>query len=90
MSPECDIGHVEVIRMLTMTQKKKPRPTPTKMVRVQSDLADMLSAIIEVDGEAISDILDPLIRPQITARYANVKERYEAIQKLKNKGNEEE
>lgn len=72
------------------TMKKQPKKTPTKMVRISTDLVDMLSAIIEVEGVTISDILDPLIRPQVTARYQKIKDRYEAILKLKSKAKRSE
>jgi hypothetical protein len=49
-----------------------PGRRPTAVVRVEADLARMLSIISTATGEDISDILSPQIRPFVERRYAEV------------------
>lgn len=44
----------------------------TRQVRVPEDLADMLTGIIEVEGGSVADILDPIARPAIVARFQQI------------------
>lgn len=49
-------------------------------VRVMPDMGEMISWIIRIEGGTTAVLLDPMIRPQVTARYR----RYEAeIEKIK-------
>jgi hypothetical protein len=49
-----------------------PGRKPTAVVRVEADLARMLSIISTATGEDISDILSPLVRAHVERRYAEV------------------
>lgn len=72
-----------------MPRKKNPQGV-TKSIRIAGDLADMLSAIVELGklDQTIGEFIDPLIRPVIESRYEAVKELDERIKKLK-QGNED-
>jgi hypothetical protein len=51
----------------------------TKQVRVFEDVGEMISMIVRVEGGTTANLLDPLIRPQITARYNRHREAIEKI-----------
>jgi hypothetical protein len=51
----------------------------TRQVRVMEDLGEMISWIIRVEGGKTANLLDPMIRAQITARYQKHKEVIEKI-----------
>lgn len=55
------------------------------MVRVADDIADMLSWLSDIEGTNIADILDPLVRPQVTARFERIRPTVEAIKAAKAK-----
>ena len=52
------------------------------MVRMHSDLADMIGWICRVQGGTAALLIDPLVRPQITARYKQIETVVESIKKL--------
>lgn len=55
-----------------MARKSKPdkEEKPTTHIRVHKDLADMIGWICRVEkGSSSAQLLDPMVRPQITARY---------------------
>ncbi len=66
-----------------MLTESQATTTPTRIVRVNSDLAEMLGGIVEIEGGRIADILDPLIRPQITAMFERVKPTLDKIRRAK-------
>lgn len=68
----------------TMARKKK-LSEETSLVRVSGDLGEMLSVIIAVTDRKIPEILDPLIRAEITRLYNETKPAFEKIQAVKNK-----
>jgi hypothetical protein len=53
----------------------------TRQVRIHEDLADMLGWIIKLKGGSVATILDPLIRPQITAMHRELKPAIDAMKK---------
>jgi hypothetical protein len=81
--------------MGVMTMAKAPRtgesaPLPigpgTGTVRVNGDLAYMISWICELEEIKSPQLMDPLIRPQILARFEKHRETVEGIEELKRKG----
>ena len=46
----------------------------TRQVRVFEDVGEMISWIVRVEGVKTSNLLDPMIRAQVTARYQKHKE----------------
>lgn len=64
-----------VAEMPTMARKPKQdvNEKPTTHVRVMPDLAEMIGWIVRVEKRAnrggSAQLLDPMLRPQITARY---------------------
>jgi hypothetical protein len=57
----------------------------SKLVRVHADVAEMISWITRLEGMSATSLLDPLIRPQITARYEVLRKDIEAIKRLESK-----
>ncbi len=55
--------------------------TKAKMVRLSNDLAGMISWIVKLEGGTASQLLDPLIRGPIQARYAKIKPQVEKIKR---------
>lgn len=51
------------------------------MVRLYSDVADMIGWIVKVEGGSAAQVVDPLIRPQIVSRYERIKPLVERIKK---------
>jgi hypothetical protein len=51
---------------------RKPKSTPTAVVRVEADLAQKLKHISAHTNEDVSDIISPQLRPFIERRYAEV------------------
>ena len=51
----------------------------TRQVRVFEDVGEMISWIVRVEGVKTSNLLDPMIRAQVTARYQKHKEVIEKI-----------
>lgn len=51
----------------------------TKQVRVFEDLGEMISMIVRVEGGTTANLLDPMLRPQITTRYGRHKEAIDRI-----------
>lgn len=55
--------------------KSPGRPTKaegdqgTRLIRAFDDLADMISWIVRVEGGTTAQLIDPMIRPQVVARY---------------------
>ena len=46
----------------------------TRQVRVFEDVGEMISWIIRVEGGKTANLLDPMIRAQVTARYQKHRE----------------
>ncbi len=62
---------------MAMGRPKKPSLAPvdesaTKLVRIHADLADMLLWIARIEGGTVASLVDPLVRPQITARFKSI------------------
>lgn len=51
----------------------------TKMVRLANDVAEMIGWIVKVDGGTAAQLLDPLIRAPIQARYRQIQPQVERI-----------
>jgi hypothetical protein len=68
-------------------RKQKPEP-PTRHVRVKPDLAEMIAVICRHTNTQSAELLDPILRPQIAARYAMLKPLIDAIQAAEEKAME--
>ena len=55
----------------------------TRMVRVHGDLADMIGWLVRIEGGTVAGLLDPLLRPQLVARYERIRPAVEQITKLR-------
>lgn len=51
----------------------------TQQVRVFPDLGEMISLIVRIEGVKTANLLDPMIRPQVTARYNRLRPAVEKI-----------
>lgn len=51
----------------------------SKLIRVNDDLAEMISWLVRVKGGTAATIVDPLLRPQITRRYETISQHVEKI-----------
>lgn len=49
--------------------RKEEPPQETRQVRVFTDIAEMLSWIVRIEGGSTANLLDPLIRGPILARF---------------------
>jgi hypothetical protein len=59
-------------------------PDGTRQVKLFSDLADMISWIVTLANDpkvTAASLVDPLLRPQIVARYERVRPQVERIKK---------
>lgn len=63
----------EVRRMGKGGRPRGNADAETKQTRINDDLREMLAWIVRIEGGSSAQILDPLIRPEIEARYARVK-----------------
>lgn len=59
---------------------KNPDDLASRQVRVSADLAEMIGWIVRIQGGTVAQLVDPLIRPQISARYAALRPAIEAIE----------
>lgn len=59
---------------------KNPDDLASRQVRVAADLAEMIGWIVRIQGGTVAQLVDPLLRPQIAARYAALRPAIEAIQ----------
>lgn len=72
-----------------MGRKKKTQEvngeivTGSQSIRVSQDLARMVAWICEIEGLSALELVDPLIRPSITARFERIKKQIEEIEKIK-------
>ena len=83
----------------SLMAKKKDDATPyykppggrsgTTTVRVNGDLGYMISWICEIEDLKQHQLLDPLLRPQITSRFSRIKDTVDRIEDLKLKGKPE-
>lgn len=68
-------------------QKTNGRPTAeegpanTRLIRTFEDIADMIAWIVRIEGGTTANLIDPMLRPEITARYEKHKETIERIRK---------
>lgn len=60
--------------------KAGSEPGDTRLVRMHGDLADMIGWIVRLKGGSAASLLDPMVRPQITALYKVLEP---AIKKIK-------
>jgi len=69
-----------------MPRRAKPKtddsaPKGTETVRIDKDLAKMLTVVSIQEGVSVSELLSPLVRDAITTRYrAVVKRMHDAIE----------
>jgi hypothetical protein len=64
----------------------KPEEEGTRGVRLYKDLADMIAAIVAVSDDpkvTAASVVDPLLRPQIKARYERIRVQIEKIERAK-------
>ena len=72
-----------------MARSNRGRPTKeegaaeTKLIRVHGDVAEMIGWIVELQGIKTANLLDPLIRPAVLARYKQIEPEVEAVKKLR-------
>lgn len=75
--------------LMARPKRNDPNPNPseggTRHIRVAEDLARMLGDIIEVEGGTSAQFVDPLIRPQIVARYSELKPLIDQMAKVRQK-----
>ncbi len=69
------------------TQESGPA---TKQVRLNDDLAEMIAWICRINDVSSAQLVDPMLRPQITARYAALKHHVEAIKDAEEKARQAE
>lgn len=71
-----------VVGAIRMSKGRPPtgRPNRTELIRVRSDLADMIRWICRAEVLEAADLLDPLIREAIQERYAGA---YALIRQMK-------
>lgn len=53
----------------------------THQIRVHSDLGEMISWIIRVEGGTTANLLDPMLRAQILTRFERYKDEIEELKK---------
>lgn len=53
----------------------------THQIRVHADLGEMISWIIRVEGGKTAQLLDPMLRAQIVARYEKYRDEIELLRK---------
>jgi hypothetical protein len=67
--------------------KTKGRPTAsegpanTRLIRAFEDIADMLAWIVRIEGGTTANLIDPMLRPQVTARFERHRETVDRIKK---------
>ena len=54
----------------------------TRLVRVNADLADMIAWIVRIQGGTAAQLLDPLLRPFVHAKFEQIKPMVEQIAKI--------
>lgn len=64
-------------------QRREKGESGTRQIRVYDDLADMIGEILEVEGGTAAAFIDPLVRPQITAKHAQLETEIQRIRKAK-------
>ena len=75
--------------VIQMARGNRGRPTKeegsaeTRMIRIHGDLAEMIGWIVELQGLKTANLLDPLLRPAILARYKQIEPEVLAIKKLR-------
>lgn len=78
-----------------MGRKKSPADasaeglTGSQSVRLSLDLARMIAWICEIEGMKAHELLDPILRAPISARFERIKKRAEEIEKIKLKAQAE-
>ena len=55
----------------------------TRHVRLSNDLVDMISWLAHIEGGSAAQIIDPLVRQAITARYEGIRPLVEGIIRAK-------
>lgn len=65
--------------------KKGTEAGATATVRVFADLAEMIGWIVRLEGTPSSNLIDPLIRPQITARFETLRKDIDAIKRIESR-----
>lgn len=64
----------------------RPAGIPTDNVRIHRDLAEKVAGLTDLLQLRAADLLDPIIRPQIEAMYDARRGDIEAMQRLRQKG----
>jgi hypothetical protein len=62
-------------------RKKTVKDDGTKQIRVFDDLADMIGWIIKLEGGTVAKLIDPILRPEIVAKYARYEKQVEQLKK---------
>ena len=68
---------------MARTPKQNPTDDSTRLIRVYADIREMISMIVQVEGGTTADLLDPMIRYHITARYEKHRAKIERIRAAK-------
>ncbi len=78
--------------MFPTTEMARPKQDATdggtRHLRVYGDLADMVGWIVRIEKTSSAKLVDPLIRPQITARYKQIEKLVEQIKKAEDAARE--
>lgn len=64
--------------------RKEEGERGTRQIRAFEDIADMLGWICHFEGGSVAQILDPMLRAQVAARYAPYAGAVEAIKAAEN------
>lgn len=65
--------------MAKQSRPRRPSGEETRQIRVSGDLADMLGWIVRLEGGSAPQIIDPLVRPEIEARYKRIESFVEKV-----------
>jgi hypothetical protein len=68
---------------MSQKQREKKGENGTRQIRVYDDLADMIGEIIDVEGGTAAALIDPLLRPQISAKHRQLEPEIQKIRKAK-------
>lgn len=77
------MAHSMGLVKMSRNQREKKGENGTRQIRVYDDLADMIGEILEVEGGTAAALIDPLLRPQISAKHAQLEPEIQKIRKAK-------
>lgn len=71
------------------TPNEKSGSGASATTRIAGDLARMIVLICEMEGISTHELLDPILRPSVTARFDRIKKQIEEIERIKQKTREQ-